>query len=101
MSEETLGIYEVLQNAAPQLKNVGSFNPKKLDPEWKPWLMKAERVFIDTFGGDFKKFFGTIATVHQNAIADGDNPEQSIEDWINAEIAELDKHKQPKVKKPH
>lgn len=86
-----MSICEVLLQSAPQLKNVGSFNPKKLDPEWKPWLMRAERVFIDTFGGDFKRFFGTIAQEYKKAKEAKLDPEARIQDWILEEIAELDK----------
>ncbi|MBY0538668.1 hypothetical protein K2P47_04725 [Patescibacteria group bacterium] len=84
------GIYDALQEAVPQLQNIGSFNPKKLDPEWKDWLMRAERVYIDTFAGDFKLFFGAVATVYKNALDEETDPEQDIQDWIMAEIAVLE-----------
>lgn len=86
-----MDIYGVLLRSAPQLKNVGSFNPEKLDPEWKDWLMRAERVFIDVFGGDFKAFFGAIATVYKNAKDEEGDPAVAIQAWIQAEIAELKK----------
>lgn len=90
----TVGICTVLLEVAPQLRNVGSFNPKKLDPEWKDWLMRAERVFIDTFGGDFKAFFGSIAFEYRSALEAREDPEKRIMDWILGEIAKLPSAKQ-------
>ena len=87
-----MGIFEVLLYSAPQLRNIGSFNPAKLEPVWKDWLKRSERVFIDTFGGDFKKFFGAIAIVYKNAKQERSDPEEAIKEWIMAEITELKKH---------
>ena len=84
-------IYAVLGASAPQLRNIGTFNPAKLDPVWKDWLMRAERVFIDTFGGDFQAFFGAVATVYQNAKDDELDPSNEIKEWLMAEIRELKK----------
>ena len=83
------GICDVLLQTAPQLRHIGSYNPTKLDPAWKPWLMRAERVFIDTFAGDFKRFFGAIATEYKNASEAGLDPETRIMDWIREEIRTL------------
>ena len=85
------GIYAALQQAVPQLRDIGSFNPEKLDPLWKDWMFRAERVYIDTFAGDFRKFFGAVATVYQNAKEEKTDPEQDIKDWIMAEIADLER----------
>lgn len=84
-----MSIYDVLQGAVPQLKNIGSFNPAKLDPVWKDWLMRAERVYIDTYAGDFRAFFGAIASIHQNATKQGGNTDLAIKNWIMDEIAAL------------
>jgi len=86
---KTGGICEVLLGATPQLRNVGSFDPKKLDPAWKSWLMRAERIFIDKYGGDFKQFFGTIAFEYKKAMEAGMDPEARILEWITDEVAEL------------
>lgn len=95
------GIYEALQQAVPQLRDIGSFNPEKLDPAWKDWMFRAERVYIDTFGGDFKEFFGAVATVYNNAKEEETDPEQDIRDWLMAEISELDRKAQNTRAKGH
>lgn len=82
-------VLEALEVAARQLKHIGSFDPHKLPPEDKAFLLSTERVYEETFEGSFFEFFGAIAMVYKDAKAKDEDPEQAIKTWIKQEIANL------------
>ncbi|MFT5849613.1 MAG: hypothetical protein ACI9H6_000422 [Patiriisocius sp.] len=86
-------VMEAIKEGTPQLANVGSFNPAKLDPKLKPFLMAVERVFIETFDGYLPDFLGACLMVYNDAKEKQEDPEKAVADWVGSEIAVLRQEK--------